>query len=374
MPAVQTPRLPPDLILTVFEHANDLSTLNGLIGAYPTLLGPMLEPHFDTLVFGASWPEELRQYVYTILLAETRTPTSVQELKVLMADQLEGSGPRLFPPALPRNHRTLKRLASLTDTINFFVRLCVATYLMHFPPEKQMPPSPGEELRIRRALLRFQLYTQLFHQPEATDEIASDRDWEQRHLMEQHFWTRFESVEWEECKCIYSLLYYSLTHLRPIIPSTSETSTSQSPPFKSKRRGLPLLKLVFSGAPLSPLASSYAQRFIEYAFTGLEKVDPHHGNYFLPFHDFQNHKERWDRAKRYRPSEAHREANFGVWIGIMPKKYHPVVKDANRTALRLIGYCFWDEGRTDWRPEVFGISLSKMNISPIDLYSTGAAS
>lgn len=155
----------------------------------------MLEPHFDTLVFGASWPEELRQYVYTILLAETRTPTSVQELKVLMADQLEGSGPRLFPPALPRNHRTLKRLASLTDTINFFVRLCVATYLMHFPPEKQMPPSPGEELRIRRALLRFQLYTQLFHQPEATDEIASDRDWEQRHLMEQHFWTRFESVE-----------------------------------------------------------------------------------------------------------------------------------------------------------------------------------
>jgi hypothetical protein len=252
----------------------------------------MLEQHFDTLVFGASWPEELRQYVYTILLSETKTPISVQELKVLMADQLEGSGPRLFPPALPRTHRILKRLAYLTDTIDFFVHLCATTYLMHFPPERQMSLSPGEEMRIRRALLRFQLYTQLFHQAEATDEIVSDRDWEQRHLMEQHFWTRFESVEAEECKRIYSLLYYSLIHQRPILPSTSETSKSQCPPIKSTRRGLPLLKLVFSGAPLSPLTSSYAQRFIEYAFTGLEKVDPHHGNYFLPFHDFQNHKER----------------------------------------------------------------------------------
>lgn len=360
MPAVQTPRLSPDLILMVFEHTDDLSTLNGLSDAYPTLLRPMLERRFDTLVFGASWPEELRQYVYTILLAEIRTPTTVQELQVLMADQLEGSGPRKFPPALPRTRRTLKRLGSLTDTINFFVHLCAAMYLPHFPLEKQAPFSPGEELRIRRALLRFQLYTQLFHQPEATDEIVSDRDWEQRHLMEQHFWTRFDSVEAEECKCIYSLLYYSLIHLSPILPSTSEASTSHSPPVKSKRRGLPLLRLVFSGAALSPLASSYAQRFVEYAFTGLEKVDPHCGNYFLPFHDFQAHKDRWERSKRYQPSEARRETNFGVRRRPMPKKYHPVLREPDRMALRLIGYCFWDEERTDWWPEAFGISPSNM--------------
>jgi len=101
--------------------------------------------------------------------------------------------------------------------------------------------------------------------------------------MKQHFKPRFESVKAEECKRIYSLLYYSLGHLSLILPSISEITTSECFLVKPKRRGLPLLRLVLSGAPLSPLASSYAQRFIEHAFTGLEKVCPHWGNYCLPF-------------------------------------------------------------------------------------------
>ena len=348
----QTPRLPLDLIITVFEHADDASTLYQLIEAYPTLLTPWLKGRFDTINLGPSWPEELRQYVYTILLAEQETPTSVESLRIMIAGQFEGLGPRLFPPTLPRTFRTLKRLACWTKTIDFFVHFCTTMFLMHFPPEKRMHTSSGEDMRIRRALLRFQLYTQLFHQPEATDEIVSDRDWEQRHLMQQHFWTRFESVEAEECRCIYSLLYYSLSQLYPILPSSSDSFATQSSPVKSKQRGLPLLQPVLSGAPLTPLAASYAQRFVEYAFTGLDKVDPHDSNFFLPFHDFQQHSEdRWKRTKRYKPSEAERESNFGVQMDRMPRKFDPVVKRGNRPGWRLLGYCFWDKERTDWKPE-----------------------
>ena len=348
----RTPRLPPDLILTVFEHTHDMSTLHKLTQAYPTLLRPRLKDRFDIIVLGPSWPEELRQYVYTILLVEKETPTSVQDLKVLITDQLEGLGPRSFPPALPRTLQTLKSLASLTETIDFFVHFCATLFLMHFPLKYRTPLSSGENFRIRRALLRFQLYAQLFHQPEVTDEIVSDRDWEQRHLMEQHFWTRFNSVEAEECKCIYSLLYYTLTHLRPILPSSSVDPGSCCGLVKSKRRGLPLLQTVFSGAPRTTLAASYAERFVDYAFTGLEKVDPHDGNFFLPFHDFQQHsKDRWERSKRYSPSEAERERNFGVKMYEMPRKFDKVVREGDRTGWRLLGYCFWDKERTDWRPE-----------------------
>ena len=142
-----------------------------------------------------------------------------------MESLIEDLEPGVIPPTMQRGHETVRLLADLTDTIDFFVHLCTAMYLTDFPFAKQMPLSAGEELRIRRALLRFQLYAQLFHQPEATDEIISDRDWEQRHLQQQYFWTRFTSVEFEECKCIYRLLVDALSFLRPI-----QIRPSRSPP------------------------------------------------------------------------------------------------------------------------------------------------
>ena len=89
-----------------------------------------------------------------------------------------------------------------------------------------MSLSADEDLRIRRALLRFQLYAQLFHQPDATDELVSDRDWERGHHQEQYFWTRFTSVEVEECKCIYGLLFNILSYIRPIQPSQTHCDKS----------------------------------------------------------------------------------------------------------------------------------------------------
>ena len=181
-------------------------------------------------------------------------------------------------------------------------------------------------------------------------------------MMQQHFWIRFDSVEAEEIKCIYSLLYYSLTQLYPILPSSSGDPASQSTPIKSKQRVLPLLQPVFSGAPLSPLAASYAQRFVKYAFNGLDKVDPHDRNYFLPFHDFREHSEdRWKRTKRYKPPEAERESNFGVRMYRMPKKFDPPVRRGDRPGWRLLGYCFWDKERTKWKPEVLIWSFDAEN-------------
>ena len=254
-----------------------------------------------------------------------------------MESLIEDIGPGVASLISP-SCETLRRLAGLTETIDFFVHFCTALWLKEFPLAKQMPLSAGEDLRIRRALLRFQLYAQLFHQPEATDELVSDRDWEKRHHQEQYFWTRFTSVEVEECKCIYGLLAHITSCIRPIQPS-------QTCCDKSSQRGLPLLYCVFAASTISPLASSYAERFADYAFTGLDKTDPHDGNYFLPYRDFQNQV--LPRTKRYKPSDAFREENFGVETYDRPMKYDPVIRQTHRTGYRLLGYCFWDKERAD---------------------------
>ena len=331
--------LPLDVVPLVFEQVNDLTTFSKIVEAYPGLLECMLERQLTTVVptlLNDAWSEETLSYAYTVLRTEKQLPDKA-ELTTLMESLIEGMGPDIASLISP-SCETVKRLVGLTDTIDFFVHFCTALWLADFPFAKQMALSAGEDLRIRRALLRFQLYTQLFHQPEATDELISDRDWEQRHHQEQYFWTRFTSVEVEECKCIYGLLVNTISYIRPIRPSQTHC-------YKSSQRGLPLLQSVFAGSAISPLESSYTERFADYAFTGLDKVDPHDGNYFLPYRDFQNQV--LPRTKKYKSSDAFREGNFGVRIYDRPMKYNSVRIQTHRTGWRLLGYCFWDEERVN---------------------------
>ena len=69
-----------------------------------------------------------------------------------------------------------------------------------------LPLSSGEEVRLQRALLRFQLYCQLFHSPQDYKKCYRFGDWERRYLAQHWYWTRFERMEIEECKSIYHLL------------------------------------------------------------------------------------------------------------------------------------------------------------------------
>ena len=341
MAATRQTLLPLDVVLMISERSDHLGTLSNIIEVCPSLLTAGLLRPFDSLiskVLGSGWPEELCSYALAVLQGESRPPTTMEDLKVLMDDLIEDLGPWTALPSLPRTHLTLKRLVDLTEAIDFFVYFCATMHMTAFPVSKELPLSTGEEYRIRRALLRLQLYAQVFHQTEATDELVSDRDWEQRPHQQQYFWTRFTRMEVEECKCIYELLATMLSELRPIRSSTVCHN-------KSHQRGLPLLYSVFSGTDITPLAASYTERFVGYAFTGFEKVDPHDGNYFLPYRDFQN--EKLPQVWRHMPSDAQRERNFGVKIYNPPMKYRPVVRQSHRFGWRSLGYCFWDDNRVD---------------------------
>lgn len=211
----EQPSLPNDILFMITEQTSDLQTLSNLINAHPTKLSPFLQRNFHRLILGTrgnDWPEELYHYACVSLKAEENPPDSMQAIKALMDDLIKGSAAIPFFDPLPPTTKSLNRLATLIDSIDFFLRFCPIMYLEHFSLECQTPLSSDEAFRMRRALLRLQLYAQLFHQPEATDAIISDRDWEQRPKLQQYFWTRFESVEVEECKCLYLLLVNVLVH------------------------------------------------------------------------------------------------------------------------------------------------------------------
>lgn len=131
-------------------------------------------------------------------------------------------------------------------------------------------------------------------------------------------------MEVEECKCIYVLLVDVRVSIRPILSPNQQIARSVSNFEKSTQRGLPLLQQVLANVTLSQLASSYAERFVDYAFNALDIVDPHHGHYFIPYRDSHNLESQ--QTRRYQPSEAYREMNFGVEMDGCPMKYHHVVR------------------------------------------------
>lgn len=60
---------------------------------------------------------------------------------------------------------TLTDLMTSTDTIDFFTEFCATAFLtdQNHIPRMRTPIFPCEKLRLQRALLRLQLYCQLFH-------------------------------------------------------------------------------------------------------------------------------------------------------------------------------------------------------------------
>ena len=274
---------------------------------------------------------------------------------------------------LPWTWQILRKLLVLVESVEFFLHFCAALFTRALSPQcrEALTLTEDEAFRIRRALLRFQLYAQIFHQPEATDMVISDRDWECRAESQQYFFTRFECVEAEEIKCIYSSIYHALSHLEPRWPlscsNETQGSTNDSPPgaaYKSQLRGLPLLQEVFSRKP-SQLAASYAACLVAYAFHGFEEVDPDDGNWFVKYSN-SDIAERLEVHKcRWQPTLWSQEWNFGVEALERPKKARDIKelcslkKRRDRTAWRLMGYCFWDQEHVESISQDLGLSKER---------------
>ena len=164
----------------------------------------------------------------------------MDDLVRVMINLVEDLELRLFTFALLRNVETIASFA-IND---FCVHFCSSFCLTAFSHPRTIPLSSGEHIRTKRALLRFQLCAQLFHQPESTDEVVSDRDWERRPHQQQYFSTRFTSVGVDERKCVYVLLVYALSYIRSFQPLSSSIPCLT----QSNQRGLSLLYPILSNS------------------------------------------------------------------------------------------------------------------------------
>lgn len=68
-------------------------------------------------------------------------PTDHQDLKEVMNNLNTGSSPIIISATLPR---TLEMLATLVESIDFFVHFCSIIFLVDFGSESQPPLFPGE--------------------------------------------------------------------------------------------------------------------------------------------------------------------------------------------------------------------------------------
>jgi hypothetical protein len=147
-----------------------------------------------------------------------------------------------------------------------------------YTPASENPMQPPTALRMRRALLRIQLYAELFHGP--GDSPDNTNDWETRIPEIKMFWGQYGLAEMRECKCIYAAISLSVEH--ELLYKKLE------PPLDKdllQLRGLPpLQRCLRPSTPITKFGLSYVRRLID--TNGFWHVDPRddllHNHQVLP--------------------------------------------------------------------------------------------
>lgn len=135
---------------------------------------------------------------------------------------------------------------------------------------------------VRLALLRFQLYCELFHQP--GDNSDNVFDWEERCPEQELFWLRYEWWEVEEVKSIYQTLVFCLENASRETSGSIEQSEQTGKPLANpnQQRGLTQLRCFLddSVGRATAFGKSYLRRFLARAFHGFGQVDREDYGYF----------------------------------------------------------------------------------------------
>lgn len=255
--------------------------------------------------------EELQQYLFAIISARTVGPlNTIKQIGLFMNEHFEKStnNKTAAPLAMPRCQDTLDYMSDTLEAVDFFVEFCILIFIRGYgaspstsreissfisgrrPAQEKarllsttLPLSmfTARKRQIRRALLRFQLYCELFHQP-GDNSSESISDWEERLEEQEAFWLRYEWWEVEEVKCIYQVLIFCFENTTAAAESLQHLSSSETPDAEQsdnqqhQQRGLVQLRrfLDDSIAPPTAFGAGYLRRFMARSFHGFRRADP----------------------------------------------------------------------------------------------------
>ncbi|KAH8672105.1 hypothetical protein BGZ60DRAFT_406572 [Tricladium varicosporioides] len=361
--------------------------------------------------------EELQQYLYAIMAAQTIGPLNTTELGLFLDNHFQKSNKSVPPSIMPRCQDTLDYMSRTLEAVDFFVEFCILIFAKAYgapsapnrvigsvifgrPAEEQarllstsLPLSMwSDKRRIRRALLRFQLYCELFHQPGDGSESVSD--WEERLQEQEVFWLCYEWWEVEEVKCIYQVLVFCLENAS----EGGSLHSGQVLEANGQQRGLTQLRYFLDNSIGCPTAfgEGYLRRFLARPFHGFQQADPDDYSYFsLPrpaymqhfiaagvqpdrtyrtlFHKYENFRyvvsQGPGRNRKWMPSPYPGvQLEYFNSRNCVPAECRGIFGDekAIRQFLRLIGWVFWSRDKLyDWVE--FGKSFEVFRLEAGDL-------
>jgi hypothetical protein len=262
-----------DIHTMIMASLDDLITLRDLLVAFPSMAMPF------SVSFGAVTRTILKRssqclcpspYLYAIMAARSLGPLNTEQLGSFLDYHFSRKDP-VHPLAIvPRNLASLEYMIDVIGALEFYLEYAIRAWDFHRSmllnhEEKLQPPT---RFRMCRALLRIQLYTELFHQPGDSSDSVSD--WEERLPEMKLFWNQYERAEMVECKSIYAGIVISVdyeTWYEIVEPAQNEDPIQY--------RGLPQLRRFMEDfSHIGRFGWSYTQRLIKQGMGGFHQVDP----------------------------------------------------------------------------------------------------
>ena len=154
--------LPLEIQLLIFENLDEASTLQKLMVAFPSISSVVYDCHFDRIIYSIlsnSLSKEPMNHIYALIAARHNFSSLVHDIEPFWKAHFCKDETTSLPPQLPRSLATLSYIIHVMDATNFFAAYIRSKHrrLYSFRPNNSIVP-------YQRALLRFQLFCEIFHQ------------------------------------------------------------------------------------------------------------------------------------------------------------------------------------------------------------------
>ncbi|MCJ1343714.1 hypothetical protein MMC31_001910 [Peltigera leucophlebia] len=154
--------LPLEIQLLIFENLDEVFTLQKLMTAFPSITPVVYDTHFDRIIYSIlsnSLSQEPLNHIYALVAAQNNFSSLVHDIEPFWKAHFCKDETTSLPPQLPRSPATLSYIIRVMDATNFFAAYIRYKHrrLYNFTPNHSIVP-------YQRALLRFQLFCEIFHQ------------------------------------------------------------------------------------------------------------------------------------------------------------------------------------------------------------------
>lgn len=155
-------RLPLEIQLLIIENLDEAFTLQTLMLAFPSITSVVYDCHFDRIIYSIlsnSLSKEPMNHIYALLAAQNNFSSLVHDIGPFWRAHFCKDETTILPPQLPRSPATLSYIIRVMSATNFF-----ATHI-RYVHRRLYSFNPNDSIvHYQRALLRFQLFCEIFHQ------------------------------------------------------------------------------------------------------------------------------------------------------------------------------------------------------------------